>query len=141
MLVARKTLKLRGLDAWGDGSYGASRGTRTHRGIDFITEPGDEILSPVKGRVSKIGFPYSPKKGDKILYKYVQVTDYKGCKHRIFYCEPTVAVDLHVDTTSVIGLAQDIASKYSTPSRSMKNHAHYEIIDADGDYVNPEDYA
>ena len=141
MLVARRTLKPRGSDDWGSGDYGASRGSRTHRGIDLITEPGDEILSPVKGRVSKIGFPYAPKKGDKILYKYVQVTDYKGGKHRIFYIEPTVAVDRHVDTNTVIGLAQDIASKYSTPERVMICHCHLEIISADGDYINPEDYA
>ena len=43
-----------------------------------------------------------------------------------------------MDTDTVIGLAQDIAAKYSTPDRVMKNHVHYEIIDSDGVLIDPE---
>ena len=141
-LIARRVLQPRGSDAWGSGEYGASRGDgkRTHHGIDLITEPDDEILSPVKGRVSKLGYPYAPKPGDPITYRYVEVTDYRGNKHRVFYIEPTVAVDLHVDTHTVIGLAQNIAGKYSKPTKVMKNHCHYEIIGNTGDYVDPEEF-
>ena len=140
MIVARTTLKPRGTDAWGCGDYGASRGTRTHKGIDLLAEPADEILSPVKGRVSKHGYPYTPVAGDQITYRYVEITDYQGNRHRLFYCEPSAAVDLHVDTSTVIGIAQDISSKYSTPDKLMGNHIHYEIIDKNGDYADPGEF-
>ena len=139
MLAYRKNLEHRGSDAWGDGSYGASRGSRSHRGIDYEVEPGTELYSPVKGRVTKIGLPYTPKDTDKITYRYLQITDYRGFKHRIFYLEPSVAVDRHVDTHTIIGFAQNIASKYSTDDKVMKNHVHYEIIGSDDQYINPEE--
>ncbi len=145
MIKARTTLKYRGVDDWGDGSFAAPRGRdskgnkKSHKGIDFITEPGDEIYSPVKGRVSKVGYPYAPKSTDKIVYRYVEVTDYRGNRHRVFYIEPIVGMDRHVDTTTIIGLAQDIAGKFHHPERKpMKNHVHYEIFDANGALVNPE---
>ena len=138
MIYTRKQLPPRISDAWGSGIYGASRGDRTHRGVDYLCEPGDPIYSPVKGRVSKHGFPYKPRPGDTITYRYVEITDYKGNKHRVFYIEPKIAVDLHIDTNTIIGIAQDIAAKYSTPDKVMGNHVHSEVIDANGNYVDPE---
>jgi len=141
MLVGRKILKPRGIDAWGDGSFGASRGSRTHKGIDLLSEPGEAIYSPVKGQVTKHGYPYAPKPGDKITYRYVEITDYSGFRHRVFYLDPSVGHGLHVDTNTIIGIAQDIAGKYSTPDKVMGNHVHYEIFDPNGNVVDPEEFA
>ena len=139
MITYRKNLEQRGTDAWGDGSYGAFRGSRSHRGIDLEVEPGVELYSPVNVRVTKLGLPYIPKDSDKIKYQYVQITDYRGYKHRIFYVEPKVVVDQHVDLHTVIGFAQNIASKYTTEEKVMKNHVHYEIINSNDQYINPEE--
>ena len=45
MLGADK-LKIRS-DSMGDGQFGAPRGDKTHRGIDYLTYEGQPILSPV----------------------------------------------------------------------------------------------
>lgn len=138
MLVVRRTLNPRGTDAWGDGSFKASRGKRVHKGIDYQSEPDDAVFSPVDGTVTKVGYPYAPIPGEPITYRYVEVEDELKNKHRVFYIDPSVSVGWKVDTTSVIGIAQDIAAKYSMPDRIMKNHVHYEIIDHDGDLIDPE---
>jgi hypothetical protein len=49
-------------DDGGDGHWGAQRGNRTHRGIDFSTIDGQNIVSPIDGRVrnfkgSSTGYP------------------------------------------------------------------------------------
>jgi murein DD-endopeptidase MepM/ murein hydrolase activator NlpD len=49
-------------DVGGDGHWGAGRGNRTHRGIDFSTIDGQNIVSPIDGRVrnfkgSSTGYP------------------------------------------------------------------------------------
>ena len=138
MLVARRTLQHRGVDAWGDGSFKASRGKRTHKGIDYESQVGDAIYSPVKGRVTKLGYPYTPRPDDTITYRYVEVTESNGSRHRVFYIEPSVGNGIFVDTGTIIGIAQDIQARYSKPDKVMKNHCHYEIIDKDGNLIDPE---
>ena len=140
MLTVRRILKPRGIDPWGDGSFKASRGggKRVHKGIDYESEPEDAVFSPVDGTVTKLGYPYAPKPGDKITYRYVEITDAEDNRHRVFYIDPSVGMGVKVDTNTVIGLAQDIAAKYSTPDRIMKCHAHYEIISPTGDLIDPE---
>ena len=76
--IARKRIG----DRWGQGHYGASRGSRTHNGIDYVLHCGTTVLSPVEGTVTKIGYPYS----DDLSYKYIQITSEDGFQHRIFYC-------------------------------------------------------
>lgn len=151
MIAVRKILKKRGIDDWGDGAFGAPRGTyksgskkgqkKTHKGEDLETIVDEEVFSPVKGSVTKLGYPYTPKPGEKTTFRYVEVTDYKGNRHRVFYIDPSVGMEQHVDTTTVIGLAQDISGKFHNPKkRPMINHLHYEIFDANGDLLNPEEF-
>ena len=141
MIAVRKILKKRGIDDWGDGAFGAPRGNHTHRGIDYESEVDDEVFSPVKGSVTKLGYPYTPKPGDKITFRYVEITDYKGNRHRVFYIDPSVGIEQHVDITTVIGLAQDISGKYESPHKKpMINHVHYEIFDANGELINPGEF-
>lgn len=137
-----KELELRGSDDWGDGSFGASRGSRKHKGIDYKAEPGDEILSPCTGKVTKIGYPYAPKPGDKITYRYVEVTDPQGYRHRVFYIEPRVNMARQLNQGVVIGTAQDISGRYHDDDKEpMINHVHYEILDEEGEPVDPEGFA
>jgi len=135
-----KTLEHRGADSWGDGSFGASRGggKRSHKGIDYCADPGDEILSPATGSVTKLGYPYAPKPSDKTTYRYVEITDYSGFRHRVFYIKPVVGMDRHIKEGEIIGIQQDIAEKYSTPHKVMKNHCHYEILDLSNNPIDPE---
>jgi hypothetical protein len=142
MIFIRKPLSKRGIDDWGNGAFGAPRGGgRAHKGIDFAASVNDEVLSPVKGSVTKLGYPYAAKPGDEVVFRYVEITDYKGNRHRVFYIEPCVGLEQHVDITTVIGLVQDIAGKYHRDDRNpMTNHCHYEIFDPEGNVINPEEF-
>ena len=126
MLAAQ--LKLRGSDAWGSGSYGADRGNRKHRGVDYAAAEGTYILSPCIGLVTKLGTAY--KKDPH--WRFVEITDLSGRRHRIFYITPLVHLSQTVTVLDAIGIAQNISLKYQQqdPSISpMVNHVHHEIWD------------
>ena len=132
-------LQRRQPDDFGSGEYGASRGSRTHRGIDYACDPETEIFSPVVGKVTKLGYPY----GDDLSYRYVEVVDLSGFHHRLFYLMPCVGVGDDVKRSTVVGMAQDIAKRYDFILRKMNNHIHYEVIKYTPDgkkYFDPENY-
>lgn len=133
--MIKTVLPKRGSDEWGSGEFHASRGSRKHKGIDYACYPGTQIESPTHGDVTKLGYPY----GDDLSFRYVQITDDHGNNHRLFYVEPGVKVGDTVEQGDIVGEAQDIAARYSTPEKYMKNHIHYEIL-IDGTEVDPEDF-
>ncbi len=69
-------------DAFGSGDFGASRdgGARTHNGQDYSAVPGSTVLSPVAGKVMKLGYPY----GDDLSYRYVEIKDGENRRWRLF---------------------------------------------------------
>jgi hypothetical protein len=128
-------------DDWGGGLYGDSRGVRDHNGVDYRYDPGEPILSPVVGRVSKLGYPYQ----DDLSYRYLEVTaltNYADYRWRFFYVEPKpgLSVGDDIGLFTVLGKAQDISARYpaNADKGTMGNHVHLEIIDTDGEYVNPK---
>ena len=131
-LLELKTPK-RGKDTWGSGEFGASRGNRSHMGVDYAAMPGSILCSPITGHVTKLGYTY----GDDLSYRYIQIKDADGNRHRFYYVEPDVVLGDEVTQGDEIGEVQDIVRRYSVP-RGMKPHIHYEIIDRDNLYVNPE---
>ncbi len=134
MLAAR--LKPRGSDSWGDGGYGAPRGHKKHRGIDYAAEEGSYILSPCIGTVTKLGWAYK----EDPHWRYVEITDLAGKRHRVFYITPLVHEGAAVTILHSIGIVQNISLKYlqQDPTISpMVNHVHYEIWE-DGATINPE---
>ena len=138
-MIAAK-LKFRGIDAWGNGAFNASRiGTngkvKKHHGIDYACEPGLEILCPCIGKVTKLGYPYSYV-NQGVNFRYVEIIDLNKLKHRVFYIEPSCKAGDQVTILTVIGKVQNIAKKYSTELKPMVNHIHYEIID-NGQYIDP----
>ncbi|MCB1157870.1 MAG: hypothetical protein H7A25_02900 [Leptospiraceae bacterium] len=42
---------LRFFDAFGSGSYNSTNGNRKNKGVDFICIPGQEVFSPISGKV------------------------------------------------------------------------------------------
>ena len=141
----------------GDGRFGARRGSRTHNGIDYVTQPGDRICSPVAGVITKHGYPYR----DDLSYRYVEITTQYfdtldtstttethiqiiPARHRLFYTLmfDTLKIGDTVHQNDIVGIAQDIAARYPAkdPKDAMINHVHYEIKRPDGTYINPEQY-
>lgn len=122
----------RGCDQnWGCGSFGASRGTRAHNGLDIKTTVGQQILSPISGKVTRFPFPY----GGDLSYTGIEIVN-SQYKVKIFYMKPSVAVNSEVTKGQVIGTAQNISAKYSS---TMTNHIHLEVYNAKtGALLNPE---
>ena len=124
-------------DLMGSGEYGAPRGSRTHKGIDFVVAKENEVITHVTGVVTKIGYPYAQKfdtKKNKLksALRYVEITkeqrvDDKLCqvKHRFFYLNPSVRLGDAVEAGTCIGTAQDLKAIYGL---TMKNHCHYEVM-------------
>ena len=121
-------------DALGSGLYGASRGERTHKGIDYVCEKGQEVYSPCDGVVTRWGWCYTPKKGEED-WRYIQVTDKEGSRHRIFYVDPLAVVHKVVKEGEIIAHCKDISERYDA---RMTPHVHYEVISDGGEYINPE---
>lgn len=129
MITAK--LKKRGVDDWGSGEFGASRGDRTHNGIDYACEPGTEVCAPVSGVVSKFGYCYR----DDLSFRYVQIADSLGWAHRVFYVEPREDLEIgdRVEHGEIIGKSQKLGDRYP----GITEHVHYEIK-CDGVFIDPE---
>lgn len=129
----------RGVDAWGAGTWGASRtssgrkgkeGKHNHYALDFAVWPGSLILSPVAGTVTKLGYPYA----DDLYFRYVEITEGgENLRHRFFYVGPTVGLGDRVVQGQSIGFAQSLLKRYP----DITPHIHYEIKDTDGKYRKP----
>lgn len=108
-------------DAWGNGSFGSSRGQRKHKGIDLVVKKGEPIYAPISGYI-RVGYPYS----NDLNYKLIEVTS-KNEKVKIFYVTPLFKSGTYVTKGTIIATADDIAIKYNRPSKIMLPHIHVEI--------------
>ncbi len=135
--MIKAELKVRN-DRAGLGHFGAPRGSKTHRGIDFECPEGTRILSLTDGVVSKVGYAYP----EDLSFRYVEISIPGKFKHRYFYCvlPKGLKKGSTVKIGDVIGIAQDIATKWSTKAQPMMNHVHYEIKDGPRSYIDPVEY-
>ena len=125
-------------DAAGDGHFGAARGARTHRGVDYVCRPGYFVFSPISGKVTRLGYVYV----NDPFWRYVEITDNRKYRHRLFYVLPLIQFGELVVQGQIIGEAQNISDRYPDAEYPMIPHVHYELIDsASGQYLNPEDFA
>ena len=123
-------LEKRTSDKWGMGHFGAPRGNHTHHGQDYKCPADAHVQAPCSGRVTKLGYAYP----DDLSFRYVEITANDGKRHRIFYILPKVFDSSIVREGDVIGYAQDLEQRYP----GITQHVHYEIIDIDGNYIDPE---
>ncbi|GEM_PF-780037 len=123
----------RGCDPWGCGSFGSSRGSHSHRGLDFAVEPNENIYAPFPCKVVRHGYPYA---GD-YEYRLIEIQGtggYSDYKAKIMYIKDFPAVGSVFNEKEVLCKADDITKKYSS---SMTNHVHFELY-AKGSLINPE---
>jgi murein DD-endopeptidase MepM/ murein hydrolase activator NlpD len=111
--------KIRGCDRHGCGHYGASRGNRAHAGVDFVTVPGQDIYSPIEGKVTRFPRPYA----NDANYTGIEI-DNGTYKLQLFYMTGSIPVGTAVKVGQKIGTAQNIAAKYSA---GMTNHIHMQV--------------
>ena len=113
----------RRLDSWGYGHFGADRGNHSHEGVDFVATPGEQILSPIDGTITRIARPYE---GDP-RYEGLVITGtgaWAGVQVKLFYVEGEKLGT--VKAGERIGTAQNLGHKYP----GMTNYIHIEVHQA-----------
>ena len=130
-MMIKLTAPTRESDEHGSGYYGAPRGKRTHRGVDYAAYPGSKVHAVTAGTVTKLGYPYE----DDLSFRYVQITDGDGDDVRYFYVEPSVEEGDIIDADDIIGTVQDTGKRYP----NITPHVHFEVK-LGGSYLDPVDY-
>lgn len=124
---------LRKSDKWGAGHFGASRGTRKHNGIDIVATLGQNVLSPIEGKIVRKSHPYAT----DLSYSGVLIegiNQYFGLTIKIFYISPTVSlVGKNVKAGDIIGKVQSLLTKFP----GITNHIHLEIM-KNGTKIDPK---
>ena len=121
----------RGHDDFGDGQFGARRdgGSRSHEGVDYIAQAGQDVKAPISGYVTKIGYAYA---GSSDL-KFVEITNPAlGYVARAFYVTPGVEVGQAVRLGDTIGQDQSLQGHYP----GITDHVHLEVMEPGGERVN-----
>ncbi len=121
----------RGHDEFGDGGFGARRdgGSRDHEGVDYVAKAGQDVLAPISGYVTKIGYAYA---GSSDL-KFVEISNPAlGYVARAFYVTPGVELGQAVRLGEVIGTDQSLQKHYP----GITNHVHLEVMEPGGERVN-----
>lgn len=143
-----KNPRVRGRDGYGEGHYGAGRTGKDgkplppHKGIDFVTTPGETVYSPVAGIVENPFDPYrsDPSKRGKLSAVPIRTDD--GRVVEVLYVDPE-AVNLKkgdkVKIGDPIGKAQDLSVMYppKKDGKIMTNHVDIRVRDKNGIYVDP----
>lgn len=130
------TPNIRGYDKQGAGHFGASRGKRSHNGIDFVCDVDDTVKSLIAGVVTKIGYHYAPSDIHKGHLRYVEVTDSKGFRCRYFYILPHVSFGDTVKSGEILGKSQDLTKIY----HGITQHFHFEVKTQNDKTINPHEY-
>lgn len=108
----------------GLGHFGAPRGSRKHAGVDFVVTPGQPVMSPIEGVITRVTIPYA----SDSRWKGFEISGsgrHEGYTIKIFYMNPdTRLLYQSVRPGDVIGTAQDISLKYAP---AMKPHIHLEV--------------
>ena len=125
----------RRLDNYGSGAFGAPRGNRIHKGIDYACVPHSIVLSATIGTVSRVGWPYSPEDPDKGHLRYVEVITPLGYQVRYMYIDALVSQGDTVSRDQPLGIAQDLTEVYN----GITPHIHVEVKKG-AEYIDPEIY-
>jgi murein DD-endopeptidase MepM/ murein hydrolase activator NlpD len=119
----------RGQDAYGSGEFGASRTGHTHAGVDYVSQAGQQVLAPIAGFVTRVGYAYR----DSAHYRYVEITNrMTGYTARVMYVGPEVREGQALALGQPIGHAQTLQTRYP----SITDHVHLEIARLGGRQVD-----
>jgi murein DD-endopeptidase MepM/ murein hydrolase activator NlpD len=137
MIFPLSDKQMRVSDAFGQGHFGAPRGVRKHKGVDYIAIVGASVISPVNGVITKYGWAYASNPDQR----YIEITDADNVKHRLFYTYLSLNINVgtYVTMGEYVGRIGNISAMYDTDKKKMINHLHYEIVE-DGIHVDAELY-
>ncbi len=110
-------------DDFGDGYFSASRdgGRRRHEGVDYAGTPGQTVVAPLSGFVTKIGYAYA----DDQNLEFVEISNPAlGYVARVFYIDPSVQVGDAVHLGAPVGKLDSLQDRYP----GITNHVHLELM-------------
>lgn len=108
------------VDPEGDGNYGAPRGDRVHRGVDYLCDPGQIIVAPFDMFIDRVSFPNSDKKMEGIAWTKGKSTG------RMWYFMPfKELLGTQAYKGKFIGRAQSVSAHYGLPK--MRDHIHFQV--------------
>lgn len=107
------------VDPMGNGNYGASRGTRTHNGVDLIVCPGQAVFSPIDGKVVRKILAYA-----NDSYYGVQIEGKRATVSLLYLRPLDGVVGSTIKKGEIVGTAQDISKRYNN---NMIPHIHMRI--------------
>jgi murein DD-endopeptidase MepM/ murein hydrolase activator NlpD len=120
----------RGKDAYGSGHFGASRTGHIHEGVDYVAEAGQQVVAPIAGFVTKVGYAYR----DSYDFRYIEITNrMTGYTARVMYVGPEVQVGQTLALGQPIGRAQSLTRRYPN---GITNHVHLEIARLGGRQID-----
>lgn len=115
-------IRTEGMDKWGGGEYLArrkdpgSRGLSIHHGVDYVGEPGQDVVAPIEGLLKRTGQGINT--GAEIVGRI------RGARHRVKLLHFAVTVpDGSVNQGQVIGRVKNIGRTY----KGMTSHVHMEV--------------
>ncbi len=125
--------KLRGTDAQGSGAYGAPRGSRIHKGVDYADKPGTRVYAAINGFVTRLGYPY---KGNREL-RLIEVEDSFNSLVRYMYVLPAVKKGDLIKRGEFLGELQ------RHPAKRITQHVHVDVrqmVNKRRKFVDPVKY-
>jgi len=132
-------------DEWGQGHFGAPRGSKKHDGADLVIIPGQPIFSMIDGTVEKYEQCYLHDN----RWKGIQIANAQ-LRVELWYMDPLPdLVNRFVQAGQLVGYAQDISIKYPPTEKiphDMTPHLHVRVTlrafttIANGRYVSFEQY-
>ena len=118
-------------DLVGGDRISAPRETRKHTGIDVECRPLSHVRCGVAGLVTEHGYCHD----DDHSWRFVQVTDWNGMRHRFNYVEPVVRIGEVVTPGAPIGVAQDATRRF--PGQELLPFVRYEVLTEPGEFLDP----
>ncbi|XP_078363053.1 leukocyte cell-derived chemotaxin-2-like [Oculina patagonica] len=129
--------RIRGCDRQGCGGFGASRGSRSHRGIDVVCSTGSRVYSPFPATVIRRSNPYVNSNAAYNTGIYLQGTGaWSEYRVKMWYVTKGVGNGASLSAGSPIGYMTNRAAN----SPGMTNHVHVQL-EKNGRVVNPTSYA
>ena len=124
--------EIRGCDVHGCGGFTAPReGGRIHNAVDYISKPGQTVVSPASGTVVR-----------EVTQVYRNAPHFSGLVikaesgevFRLFYVQADKSlIGTAITKGAAIGTAQDITVRYA----GITNHVHLDIRSAGGKILDP----
>jgi murein DD-endopeptidase MepM/ murein hydrolase activator NlpD len=117
-------------DEGGDGKWQAPRGGRPHKGIDLVSNIGDQIKAPIDGKVKLTAAEIGGMPGTKII----GTGDFEGYIAYLFYASPNSGmINKTVQKGDVVATQDDLSIDYP---EDVTDHLHLAIKKGD-EHLDP----